>query len=134
MTVLLSNIALASTTVFFCASAEQVLFLILLITRGKQITGTTDIYNITPFPNIKSELLATMLSFVLGLGIFVTSCFLLDRLNTMKAAANYLNTAPTMTTLLATSIGAVAYLIISDTLKQIFYNRFLQKNKKASKS
>lgn len=134
MTIFLSNVALASTTVFFCASVEQVLFLILLITRGQQIAGTTDIYNITPFPNIKSELLATISSFLIGLGIFVTSCFLLDRLNTMKAATNYLNTAPTMTTLLATSIGAVVYLIISDTLKQVFYNRFLQKNKKASKS
>lgn len=134
MTFFLSNVALASTTLFFCASAEQVLFLILLLTRGKQITGTTDIYNITPFPNIKSELLATISSFIIGLGIFVTSCFLLDRLNTIKAAANYLNTAPTMVTLLATSIGAVAYLIISDNLKQVFYNHFLKKNKKASES
>ena len=127
MTIFLSNVALASTTLFFCASAEQVLFLILLLTRGKQINGTTDIYNITPFPNVKSELLATMISFFIGLGIFVTSCFLLDRLNTMKAATNYLNTAPTMVTLLATSIGAVACLIISDNLKQVFYNHFLKK-------
>ena len=134
MAIFLSNVALASTTIFFCASAEQVLFLILLIARGKQITGTTDIYNITPFPNIKSELLATILSFVIGLGIFIISCFLLAQLNTMKAASDYLNTAPTMATLLATSIGGVAYLIISDNLKQIFYNRFLQKNKKASES
>lgn len=134
MTIFLSNVALASTTLFFCASAEQALFLILLLTRGKQIAGTTDIYNITPFPNIKSELLATMISFFIGLGIFIASCFLLDRLNTIKAASDYLNTAPTMTTLLATSIGGVAYLIISDNLKQIFYNRFLKKNKKASES